>query len=99
MHTLTAARPHLGVLERIGCRTWDDLLRLPRDGVARRFGAPLLEALDRARGSATDDYEWQLLPEHFEEKLELDAQKALEAGMKEKSEEFKKKGSEIYQKI
>ena len=73
MHTLTAARPHLGVLERIGCRTWDDLLRLPRDGVARRFGAPLLEALDRARGSATDDYEWQLLPEHFEEKLELNA--------------------------
>jgi len=73
MHTLTAARPHLGVLERIGCRTWDDLLRLPRDGVARRFGAELLEALDRARGSAPDDYEWLLLPEHFEEKLELNA--------------------------
>jgi len=73
MHTLTAARPHLGVLERIGCRNWDDLLRLPRDGVARRFGAELLEALDRARGSAPDDYEWQVLPEHFEEKLELNA--------------------------
>lgn len=73
MHTLTAARPHLDVLERIGCRTWDDLLRLPRDGVARRFGAELLAALDRARGSAPDDYEWQVLPEHFEEKLELNA--------------------------
>lgn len=73
MHTLTAARPHLGVLERIGCRTWDDLLRLPRDGVARRFGAELLEALDRARGGVPDDYEWLLLPEHFEEKLELNA--------------------------
>jgi len=73
MHTLTAARPHLGVLERIGCRTWDDLLRLPRDGVARRFGAELLQALDRARGSVPDDYEWLLLPEHFEEKLELNA--------------------------
>jgi protein ImuB len=73
MHTLTAARPHLGVLERIGCRTWDDLLRLPRDGVARRFGAELLQALDRARGSAPDDYEWLVLPEHFEEKLELNA--------------------------
>jgi protein ImuB len=73
MHTLTAARPHLGVLERIGCRSWDDLLRLPRDGVARRFGAELLQALDRARGSAPDDYEWQVLPEHFEEKLELNA--------------------------
>ncbi|MDP3798034.1 MAG: DNA polymerase Y family protein [Polaromonas sp.] len=73
MHTLTAACPHLGVLERIGCRNWDDLLRLPRDGVARRFGAELLAALDRARGSAPDDYEWQVLPEHFEEKLELNA--------------------------
>jgi len=73
MHTLTAARPYLGVLERVGCRSWDDLLRLPRDGVARRFGTELLEALDRARGNGPDDYEWLVLPEHFEEKLELDA--------------------------
>ena len=73
MHTLSAARPHLGVLERIGCRTWDDLLRLPRDGVARRFGAALLEALDRARGSVPDNYDWQTLPEQFDEKIELDA--------------------------
>jgi len=73
MHTLTAARPHLGVLERVGCRTWDDLLRLPRGGVARRFGAPLLQALDRARGHAPDAYEWLALPESFDEKLELDA--------------------------
>jgi protein ImuB len=73
MQTLSAARPHHGVLERIGCRTWDDLLRLPRDGVARRFGAGLLEALDRARGSVPDDYQWLVLPEQFDEKLELDA--------------------------
>ena len=32
-------------------------------------------------------------------KLELDEKNALEAGMKEKSDEFKKLGSEIYQKI
>ncbi|NMM04787.1 DNA polymerase Y family protein [Polaromonas sp.] len=73
MHTLSAARAHLGVLERIGCRNWDDLLRLPRDGVARRFGAPLLAALDRARGHAPDGYDWLVLPESFDEKLELDA--------------------------
>jgi protein ImuB len=73
MHTLTAARPHLSVLERVGCRSWDDMLRLPRDGVARRFGAPLLEALDRARGHAPDSYTWRVLPEYFDEKLELDA--------------------------
>lgn len=73
MHTLTAARPHLDVLERVGCRNWDDLLRLPRAGVARRFGAPLLQALDRARGHAPDVYQWQVLPESFDETLELDA--------------------------
>ncbi len=73
MHTLTAARPHLGVLERTGCRTWGDLLKLPRDGVARRFGAPLLEALDRARGALPDNYAWLTLPEQFDEKHELDA--------------------------
>ncbi len=73
MHTLSAARPHLGVLARIGCRTWDDLLRLPRDGVARRFGAELLQALDRARGTVADEYDWQVLPEHFDEKIELNA--------------------------
>ena len=73
MHTLSAARPHLGVLERIGCRTWDDLLRLPRDGVARRFGAALLESLDRASGKLPDDYKWLLLPEQFDQKHELDA--------------------------
>ena len=73
MHTLTAARPHLGVLERIGCRTWDDLLRLPRDGLARRFDAGLLEALDRACGKVPDNYRWLVLPEQFAEKLELDA--------------------------
>lgn len=73
MHTLSAAREHLGVLERVGCRNWDDLLRLPRDGMARRFGAGLLEALDRARGSVPDTYDWLVLPEHFEEKIELNA--------------------------
>ena len=72
MHTLSAAHPHLRVLQRIGCRTWDDLLRLPRDGVARRFGAPLLEALDRARGSVPDHYGWVVLAEQFNEKIELD---------------------------
>jgi len=73
MHSLSAARPHLGVLERTGCRNWGDLLRLPRDGVARRFGADLLQALDRARGTVADEYAWLVLPEHFEEKIELDA--------------------------
>ena len=50
LHTLTAARPHLATLERLGCSHWGQLRALPRGGVARRFGAPLLAALDRAYG-------------------------------------------------
>jgi protein ImuB len=73
LHTLAAAGAHVVVLERIGCRTWGDLLNLPRDGMARRFGADLLEALDRARGAVPDTYNWLVLPEQFDEKLELDA--------------------------
>jgi len=73
MHTLSAALPHLGVLERIGCRTWGDLLALPRDGAARRFGAGLFDALDRARGQTPDNHDWLTLPEQFDEKIELDA--------------------------
>ena len=73
MHTLSAARPHIDVLERIGCRTWGDLLNLPRDGTARRFGASVFEALDRARGQTPDNYDWLTLAEQFNEKIELDA--------------------------
>ena len=73
MHTLSATHPCLAVLERTGCRTWGDLLGLPRDGVARRFGAPLLAALDQARGALPEAYVWRVLPERFEQKIELDA--------------------------
>ena len=73
MYTLVATHPHLVVLERTGCRTWGDLLRLPRDGVARRFGAQLLAALDQARGALPEPYIWCVLPEQFEQKIELNA--------------------------
>ena len=73
MRTLAATHPHLAVLERTGCRTWGDLLALPRDGVARRFGAPLLTALDQARGALPEPYVWHILPVQFEQKIELDA--------------------------
>ena len=73
MHTLMATHPHLAVLERTGCRTWGDLLALPRDGVARRFGAALLTALDQARGALPEPHVWHVLPEQFEQKMELEA--------------------------
>lgn len=47
--------PESGALLRaIGASTLDDCLRLPRDGVARRFGRELLDILDRALGHAPD---------------------------------------------
>ncbi|HEY1772608.1 MAG TPA: DNA polymerase Y family protein [Gammaproteobacteria bacterium] len=39
---------------RLGVRHLADLLRLPRDGLAKRFGAEFLEMLDQALGTAPD---------------------------------------------
>jgi protein ImuB len=71
---LVAARPHQPILARMGCSHWGQLRALPRGGVARRFGAPLLEALDRAYGLRPDLYPWLVVPEVFEATLELGAQ-------------------------
>ncbi|RZI77937.1 MAG: DNA polymerase Y family protein [Variovorax sp.] len=73
LHTLTAARDHLDVLERLGCRTWGDVAALPRGGLARRFGKALREALDMAWGLRPEPYRWLTLPDVFEQKLELPA--------------------------
>ncbi len=74
LHTLMDARPHLATLERLGCQVWGDLRALPRGGVVRRFGAPLLDALDRAYGRRPEAYSWLVLPEVFDLPLELQAQ-------------------------
>jgi len=71
--TLAEARAHLPTLERIGCRCWGDLRALPRGGVVRRFGAALLDALDRAYGLKPEVYPWLELPEVFDMPLELSA--------------------------
>lgn len=70
---LTAAQEHVATLERVGCRSWGELRRLPRAGVSRRFGAALLQALDCAWGEQPDSHAWLSLPEHFDLKLELAA--------------------------
>lgn len=72
--TLAEAQAHLATLERIGCRRWGDLRALPRGGVVRRFGAPLLDALDRAYGLKPEVYPWLVLPEVFDLPLELSSQ-------------------------
>ncbi len=71
---LPAARPHLPTLERLGCRSWGQLRALPRAGLARRFGAGLLTALDQAYGLQGEVYPWLRLPEVFDAPLELAAQ-------------------------
>jgi protein ImuB len=71
--TLSAARPHLHTLTRLGCQRWGQLRALPRGGVARRFGAPLLEALDAAYGSQPESHDWLALPEVFDLQCELPA--------------------------
>ena len=73
LDALTAAREHVPTLERTGCRTWGDLRSLPRAGVARRFGAALLDALDSGYGDRPERYAWLQLPEAFDMKLELAA--------------------------
>ena len=71
METLSAVRPHRETRARIGCRTLGDVRRLPRGGVARRFDAALLAALDQAYGRAPETHVWVALPEVFDARLEL----------------------------
>ena len=73
VRTLQAAQPHLPTLARLGVRTWGQLRALPRGGVARRFGAELVDALDRAYGLRPEVYPWLALPEVFDAPLELSA--------------------------
>lgn len=65
LHTLTALRPYVASLERMGCRTWGALRALPRAGVSRRFGAAVLHVLDQALGEAPEAHAWLELPEQF----------------------------------
>jgi len=71
MHTLSAVHPHRLTLEHIGCRTLGHVRALPRSGMARRFDPHLLQALDQLYGQAPQAHEWVVLPDVFEQRLEL----------------------------
>ncbi|GKS97610.1 DNA polymerase Y family protein [Acidovorax sp. SUPP2825] len=73
LRTLAALRPHAASLERMGCRTLGALRALPRAGVARRFGADVLRALDQAWGDVPHPLPWIELPERFSLSAELPA--------------------------
>lgn len=63
----------LELLARLGIRTVGGLLRLPREGVARRFGQGLLEQIDQAGGKAPEAREFFVPAARFAARLELPA--------------------------
>jgi protein ImuB len=63
-------------LEAIGVRTLGELLALPREGVARRFGQGLLDELDRALGRVPDPRNFFVPPAQFRAAIELPAEVA-----------------------
>lgn len=63
----------LGLLYDLGIGTLGALLRLPREGVARRFGQALVDELDRALGRLPEPRALYVPPARFEAKLELPA--------------------------
>ena len=68
---LGSERPLLDTLTGIGVHTIADVLALPRDGVARRFGQRLLDEIDRARGIQPDPRPLFVPPERYHGQLEL----------------------------
>jgi protein ImuB len=68
---LDSAQPHLEVIRGIGCKTLADLRRLPRGGLARRFGSELLAEMDCAYGDLPDPQKWFVAPEFFQQAFKL----------------------------
>ena len=58
-------------LGRMGIHTLGDCLKLPRDGLARRFGQELLDEIDRALGRLPDPQKPFVAPEEFSSTIEL----------------------------
>jgi protein ImuB len=68
---LGPGRDHGEALQGMGLHTLSDLRRMPRAGLARRFGAGLLDELDRALGQQADPRRWLEPPAVFDSQLEL----------------------------
>jgi len=68
---LGPGREHWDALQGMGLHTLSDLRALPRSGLARRFGAGLLDDLDRALGQQPDPRRWLALPAVFDSRHEL----------------------------
>ena len=68
---LPPARPFAAWFEGIGCFSLADMRRLPRPGLQRRCGRPLLDVLDAAYGRLPELFDWIEAPTTFTAKLEL----------------------------
>lgn len=66
-----AARQYSAWFEGIGCSTISQLRRLPRPGLQRRCGRPLLDMLDAAFGTAPELFVWVEPAETFNASIEL----------------------------
>jgi protein ImuB len=71
---MASAAPHLDALAAVGVSRFGDLARLPRTGLARRFGKALLAELDMALGRLPEPRRWFEAPPRFRSRLELPAQ-------------------------
>jgi len=69
LQALPEVAQHAELLQQLGCQTLGQVRALPRAGLARRFGADLSGALDRAHGQRPEVFDWQVLPEQFEQHL------------------------------
>jgi protein ImuB len=65
------ARPFAAWFEGIGCFSLGDMRRLPRPGLQRRCGRPLLDMLDAAYGMTPELFDWIEAPATFHARLEL----------------------------
>jgi protein ImuB len=68
---LDAASGCTETLASLGMRVMADLLALPRAGLTRRFGATLIDEMDRALGAAPDPRRPWVWPETFASSMEL----------------------------
>ncbi len=71
----------MATLQGLGIRNVADLLRLPRSGFAARFGPRLLDELDEGLGRRPMPRRRPVVPERFDERLELPAATELTAGL------------------
>lgn len=69
-HLLPSAELHREWLQGIGCDTLDQLRKLPRAGLQRRTNTHLLDALDKAYGTAPELFVWIKIPQVFGARIE-----------------------------